>query len=237
MTTKTKKPGRRFATRKGQSVISELTDDEAAQICANTDNDFARKLASMRYRSVEQLAWLHILAVEAINPKQRPGPPAAAEGLDVTAIKKVFDTAKEHLRRPKIRLQTSDGRSVNFSLAGPRSKNAGCIYVAGANDAYFGKITPDGRYLSTGVPQTAIDLVKEFAADPVGTAASYGKLTGSCCFCGLTLTDARSTSVGYGPVCASHFGLPWGDVYVEVNGIDPTDDDDDVYVNNLTDEE
>ena len=25
------------------------------------------------------------------------------------------------------------------------------------------------------------------------------------------LSDDRSTAVGYGPICADHFGLPWGE--------------------------
>ncbi len=30
--------------------------------------------------------------------------------------------------------------------------------------------------------------------------------------CGLDLTDERSTSAGYGPICAGKYGLPWGEV-------------------------
>lgn len=48
------------------------------------------------------------------------------------------------------------------------------------------------------------------AVDPEGTAAAYGHLTGACCFCRRALSDERSVSVGYGPVCADHFGLAWG---------------------------
>jgi hypothetical protein len=42
-------------------------------------------------------------------------------------------------------------------------------------------------------------------------AARFGKLWGSCVFCSRLLTDERSVSVGYGPVCAEHNGLPWGE--------------------------
>jgi Family of unknown function (DUF6011) len=41
-------------------------------------------------------------------------------------------------------------------------------------------------------------------------AAALGHTTSFCCFCSLELTDDRSTDVGYGPVCASKRGLPWG---------------------------
>jgi hypothetical protein len=48
------------------------------------------------------------------------------------------------------------------------------------------------------------------AADPAAACSAYGHLTGACCFCRLPLTDARSVAVGYGPICAGNFGLPWG---------------------------
>jgi hypothetical protein len=42
-------------------------------------------------------------------------------------------------------------------------------------------------------------------------ATAYGRRMGECCFCGLTLTDGRSIAVGYGPICAGKWGLPWGE--------------------------
>lgn len=56
--------------------------------------------------------------------------------------------------------------------------------------------------------------IRELTADMVVSpeqAAKFGKLYGICCFCSRTLTDERSIGVGYGPVCAEHYGLPWGD--------------------------
>lgn len=44
-------------------------------------------------------------------------------------------------------------------------------------------------------------------------AAAYGKSTEHCVFCGRGLSDDRtgcSLEVGYGPVCADKYGLPWG---------------------------
>jgi hypothetical protein len=43
------------------------------------------------------------------------------------------------------------------------------------------------------------------------SAARFGAVTGSCIFCMRTLTDERSIKVGYGPICAGHNGLPWGE--------------------------
>lgn len=53
------------------------------------------------------------------------------------------------------------------------------------------------------------------SADTVATAeqaAAFGHVTGACVFCSRELTDERSLTVGYGPVCATNHGLPWGEV-------------------------
>ena len=47
--------------------------------------------------------------------------------------------------------------------------------------------------------------------DPLQAAKAHAALTGECSFCGAELSDERSKSVGYGPVCAENYGLPWGD--------------------------
>lgn len=51
--------------------------------------------------------------------------------------------------------------------------------------------------------------------DTVATAeqaAAFGHEHGFCCYCSRGLTDERSTSVGYGPICAVRYGLEWGSV-------------------------
>lgn len=41
-------------------------------------------------------------------------------------------------------------------------------------------------------------------------AAAFGKTHGYCVNCAHDLTDDRSVTVGYGPVCAKNNGWPWG---------------------------
>lgn len=53
-------------------------------------------------------------------------------------------------------------------------------------------------------------LLKDLSQNPAGMAAAYGKLSGRCCFCASELTDDKSISVGYGPVCAKNYSLPYG---------------------------
>lgn len=177
---------------------------------------------------------------EAIEPKQagvaayiiesfrrsQPRPQVAQldnAGLEV--IHKMFTTAKANLKRPAIRLMDEQRHEFQLSLAAETSKNAGCIYVKGEKptgayvDAdgygpsrpYLGKITSFGKFFpAQGCPTTVEAQLKAFAADPEGIATKYGRLTGCCCFCGRSLKDARSTEVGFGPVCAKKFGLDWG---------------------------
>lgn len=41
-------------------------------------------------------------------------------------------------------------------------------------------------------------------------AAEFGYANSRCVFCARNLSTAESTAVGYGPVCADNYGLPWG---------------------------
>lgn len=76
---------------------------------------------------------------------------------------------------------------------------------------WFGRIEADGSLTRGGQLTVATEAaIAAIADDPFKAAAEYGKLTGACSFCGRELTDARSTEVGYGPVCAKKYGRPWG---------------------------
>jgi len=100
-------------------------------------------------------------------------------------------------------------------------KNPGAIYVkCGGTDAYFGKILKDGTFLKSGdCGPDELAALTLFANDPVGVSRASGKLTSNCCFCRQRLTTEESVAVGYGPTCAEHYGLPWGDDLVETRNI------------------
>jgi len=40
-------------------------------------------------------------------------------------------------------------------------------------------------------------------------AAAFGQTSSFCCYCARHLEDGRSVEVGYGPVCAKKYNLPW----------------------------
>ncbi len=72
------------------------------------------------------------------------------------------------------------------------------------------KITGDGVLVSRRpVPQYIVAALNEFSKDPIQSATAYARRTGACCFCRVKLEDERSVRVGYGPVCAKHYNLPF----------------------------
>lgn len=127
----------------------------------------------------------------------------------------LFRAASLKLKYPKIRIQV-DGTPIVLSLAGERSKAPGSINLAGEggwNDrAWYGRVSPQGtfdpsRSITPEFSAQLIPVLQELSNDPFATVQKYGRLTGHCMFCGLTLTDARSKVTGCGETCASHWGL------------------------------
>lgn len=164
--------------------------------------------------SPKQAEWIGKLIDRAEKPKAAPV--AEALAASVKGVFGLFERAKASgLKFPKIRLQ-ADGEPVVLKQAGERSKYMGQVLLTDGgpfgSNRFFGRIDTSGA-LHAGRDMTpeVRALVGELAEKPAETAAAYGKLTGSCCFCSRKLEDARSTEVGYGPVCAEKFGLPWGE--------------------------
>lgn len=179
------------------------------------DQKFATSLmaqAATKALSPKQAYWVEKLAERAATPA---APKAGLKvGATFAGVQALFLTAKANLKRPSIKLALEDGGEVALSLAGAQSKNPGFVYVR-LDGTYVGKISPAGEFftynLDPDLKAPLGNLLAGLAADPAGVAAAYGKLTGNCCFCSRALTDERSTSVGYGPVCAGHYNLPWGE--------------------------
>ena len=106
-------------------------------------------------------------------------------------------------------------QAVVLNRAGDRSKYTGQIMVTDGRpfgvNKYFGRIDHSGVFHATDSATAAIsELLRRLGENPAEVASEYGRLTGNCCFCSRRLDDARSTAVGYGKICASKYGLPWG---------------------------
>lgn len=45
--------------------------------------------------------------------------------------------------------------------------------------------------------------------EPLESFKFIGQRYSYCCFCGTEITSKNSLAVGYGPICAENYGLPW----------------------------
>lgn len=197
-----------------QQAKVDILRDATAKL-APRDREFAGSLVSNFYRyghlSEKQMEWVKTLTHRAVAPKTD----LPTVSVTAKAIFEMFARASKHLKYPKVVLQDTTGAKVVFGRAGGASRYAGQVMVSDGgpfgNNKFYGRISEDGVFtMAPKNTQEVLDLVKEFAANPEVVAARYGRLTGNCCFCHRPLKDERSTSVGYGPVCADRFGLKWG---------------------------
>ncbi len=183
-------------------------------------NNFAQSLAIARKPSATQLNWMHKLVMDAETPVQpKPQLNVAYEAPELSKLVDLLDAAGKVLKKPSITLQLANGNPIRISRCPDNHKKCpGQLYVAapGYGSTYYGRVTREGVMVPARDYSPEVDaLLHRLQSDPAQVAAEYGKLTGRCCFCNLTLTDERSTRVGYGPVCAKNFGLPWTTKEVE----------------------
>ena len=133
-----------------------------------------------------------------------------------------FATAKGNgLKYPKIRLHSAEkDLNIILSQAGSKSKFPGSISICSpggfGDNIFYGRISENStiQWNKYDAPYSVQDAIKEllfaFIDNPAETAKLYGHATGHCCFCGTQITTDESLTVGYGPICAENFGLPWG---------------------------
>lgn len=123
------------------------------------------------------------------------------------------------LKRPRIRLLSSDPEPVYFELwFRPGEESERTIEIMrggwqGHGRRQFSGWVKDDRILpwrperlSPGMRSTIQDL----SLDPAGVALAMAKRLSACMYCGQRLSDDESKAKGYGPVCADTYGLPWG---------------------------
>lgn len=122
----------------------------------------------------------------------------------LSPIINLMDRAGEHLKWPKIRFGKMTMVRTRFGTVGLKMKDS--------NTKWVGFIQRDGTLSERHcLSENLVTFLEAFAKDPAKYATIYGIKTGACSFCGRELTDPRSVTVGYGPICAEHYGLPWGE--------------------------
>lgn len=192
------------------------------------DSEFAKGLLASAAKygktfSPKMTFWAEKLVARAAAPKGE----SVAEVGDLAGVLALFDKVKGKLKYPATVLAVAGvpGGAVRLNVAGAKSRAPGSVNVMSVERsepgefgtlrrAYYGRVSLNGTYASSGKGEEFFAgiaaALKRLAAEPAKVAAEYGRLTGACCFCGLALTDARSTAVGYGKTCAKNWGLPWG---------------------------
>lgn len=112
--------------------------------------------------------------------------------------------------------------SAAFTVAPPTGRNAGWVYAKDALGDYVGKLSPEGRVMlkgeNAGVVRAEAERIGASLMDGPEALADFARRcaeeTEVCIFCGRELTHPHSAprkgGVGYGPICAEKWGLPWG---------------------------
>ena len=123
-------------------------------------------------------------------------------------IAKLFLYSKQvaSLAYPKITYQLSaNAPAITFYY----NNNHACIQ-AKVGGKLIATIRANGQEdIRWPIKEVYLPMLEQIEKDPIAAATLSGKLTSCCSFCSKQLTDERSVVLGYGPVCADHWGLPW----------------------------
>lgn len=178
------------------------------------DQNFAQSLlnqATIRQLSDKQMYWVGVLADRTI-------PQQTTEVASHLQVKEIFALLERNnqAKRPKLRVLIGK-EELQLSRAGATARFPGSLNIVEVQGrGWLGRIHLDGKFEpSRLVNETRAkeigEALKEFASNPEEVARAYGKQTGHCCFCAKHLEDERSLIMGYGPVCAANWKLPWGE--------------------------
>ena len=155
----------------------------------------------------------------------RAGLVAGNEENHLKPIIDMFRTAKAAgAKYPKFSLPCpATGSVVVLRFAGAKSQQPGTVTVTDdgryPDQKFYGRVNHAGEFVASRHPSAirVRDFVAKFAADPAGFAKAHGDLVGNCMFCSKDLTVQDSIARGYGPVCASKYGLPKGGLTIDRN--------------------
>jgi len=188
-----------------------MDQNRGIEALRKTRGEFPQSLVAQFDRrgflSDKQWYWVEKLTSENAE-SEKPG--------DYLRIVELLQRAQQHLKYPKLWLDSKATGALRLHLAGPRSRHHGQVQITdGApygENIYYGRISKAGQLkASASVTPEIREVLIALAGDPVGMTATHGKATGNCCFCSKALSDARSLEAGYGPTCARNWQLPWGE--------------------------
>jgi hypothetical protein len=178
------------------------------------------------------------IVVKKVETPVRQQTLAASIPLEIKqALVDKFAKAGETLKYPSVKYYITLSEYITFYRTGPQSKAPGGIgfmYVKYLEDYnppfkyYIGMMTKQCNFYWNGPNR---EVTGKQAADWQDVVCAIlltfdesmkinGKKFCYCCFCGRQLETKESLAVGYGPICAGKWGLPWGDSSVEEPTLD-----------------
>lgn len=133
----------------------------------------------------------------------------------------MFRLAGGKLKNPKIRLVTEENEFIQLDF-NPELTRQVKVYQGGwaghGQRRFIGWIKEKDSqtfltpYRKGDFTPDIVDCLQNFAKDPLQAAKAAAMKLSACCFCGQRLSDEPSKEVGYGPVCAESYLLPWGTI-------------------------
>lgn len=201
---------RNGATEFESPLLSDHLAAEAVQAREDFDSEqtkaFATSIAGKAGRyplSDKQRAWLHYFAT---RQELRPAVVNLKKVVAVMYVAKI-----NGLKRPVVRISHNE-RIFKLNIATDRSRNPGAINVIDGMNTWIGLIEKSGDVkIIRGDKVAALDALQFFADSPEEAALNYARETGACSFCGRELTRDVSIKMGYGPICAEKYCLPYGE--------------------------
>lgn len=209
---------RQITNRRGKTIKTLYTDEEmfpkfVAHLSAHRipTNEFTRSMLEHAKRgraSSEQSWYMHDLVMKAEGTAPPP------DGTVVQVLPRLAHfllQASEKTRDPMVKLAVNDVHRIGLF-----GKMPSRVCRREADDdgwTLLGRLYPDGRLVQMSgrlITEAELNVLTTFDVDPGQMAQAHGLTHGWCCFCSLPLSADASVTVGYGPVCADKYGLPWG---------------------------
>lgn len=184
--------------------------------------DFATNLVEFldrkQYWSEKQLTWARRLA-QSIHDELRSREPAqpvvdvAIQGLDLGDVKPLVAMLT---RARSLGVVYPAIRMEEFIIRLPKTADLDLVVRVASDKSFLGKFQDSRwfvhpRYRNLRIEEDFLALMREYLEQPIEKSSLMGRRFGRCMFCWRTLERDASINVGYGPICAERYGLPWGD--------------------------
>lgn len=185
----------------------KLTNERTQEVI---ESPYTHEEAAVRLAELEPNSWLWFHIHKAVQPRLQTKSQSFLADAFVYAV-------GMGLKRPMVRVHfVAERFCVYLSTRGTLCLKAG-MCAPGTYDpdgpAEYVGCWVRGKFLwNNRRTKTAFEEVflKQLEQNPVEFLAKCSKDMNRCCYCGLPLDDPRSVEMGYGPVCARRWGLPWG---------------------------